>query len=337
MDKEVPIRVSNRIATWVGVDPIVCDNTNYIAVFEFDSEWDAHIVKTARFKMNGIPTDVVFEGNRCVIPSTNNNRVLQVGVFAGDIIVTTPALVPCKNSILCDSDGIGLPSEDVYKRIITLCETALSTAKSVREDADRGAFDGEDGKQGPPGKNGNDGEDGLDGKDGLSAYEIAVKNGYSSTESEWLTSLKGERGEQGVVDYGVVDDKIDKVSAVINNSLNEIKSIASGASRALVFNRYDELDPWLNGDFIRDDGKTVDDLMVGDNILIIESGVPDYWWDGSNLQILESDKIDLSGYQKTLTAKDGIIISANHDIKLDNTYLKDFINDMVDAVLTGEY
>ena len=30
------------------------------------------------------------------------------------------------------------------------------------------------------------------GKDGLSAYEVAVKNGFAGTEQEWLESLKGE-------------------------------------------------------------------------------------------------------------------------------------------------
>ena len=32
---------------------------------------------------------------------------------------------------------------------------------------------------------------------GLSAYEVAVKNGYIGSEAEWLASLKGETGEQG--------------------------------------------------------------------------------------------------------------------------------------------
>lgn len=32
---------------------------------------------------------------------------------------------------------------------------------------------------------------------GLSAYEVAVKNGYTGTETEWLASLKGQQGEVG--------------------------------------------------------------------------------------------------------------------------------------------
>lgn len=37
----------------------------------------------------------------------------------------------------------------------------------------------------------------TNGSDGLSAYQIAVNNGFSGSETEWLDSLKGERGENG--------------------------------------------------------------------------------------------------------------------------------------------
>lgn len=35
------------------------------------------------------------------------------------------------------------------------------------------------------------------GEKGYSAYEVAVKNGYTGTEAEWLETLKGEKGEKG--------------------------------------------------------------------------------------------------------------------------------------------
>ena len=35
------------------------------------------------------------------------------------------------------------------------------------------------------------------GEDGLSAYEVAVENGFAGSESEWMESLKGEPGEPG--------------------------------------------------------------------------------------------------------------------------------------------
>lgn len=47
---------------------------------------------------------------------------------------------------------------------------------------------------GPQGPTGADGTNGADGK---SAYEIAVDNGYTGTEAEWVESLKGDTGETG--------------------------------------------------------------------------------------------------------------------------------------------
>lgn len=44
------------------------------------------------------------------------------------------------------------------------------------------------------------------GADGLSAYEIAVKNGFKGTEEEWLDSLQGETPVKGV-DYWTEEDK----------------------------------------------------------------------------------------------------------------------------------
>ena len=49
---------------------------------------------------------------------------------------------------------------------------------------------------------GADGTDGTDGTDGKSAYEIAVDEGFVGTEEQWLASLKGEQGNTGSsVDY----------------------------------------------------------------------------------------------------------------------------------------
>lgn len=41
------------------------------------------------------------------------------------------------------------------------------------------------------------GPSGPAGADGASAYEVAVNNGFSGTEAEWLASLKGEKGDPG--------------------------------------------------------------------------------------------------------------------------------------------
>lgn len=40
------------------------------------------------------------------------------------------------------------------------------------------------------------------GQEGRSAYESAVKNGYTGTEANWVASLKGEPGDSVVEDPG---------------------------------------------------------------------------------------------------------------------------------------
>ncbi len=63
---------------------------------------------------------------------------------------------------------------------------------------------GDTGPQGPPGADstvpgpeGPQGETGPQGDPGDSAYEVAVANGFTGTEAEWLASLVGPEGPQG--------------------------------------------------------------------------------------------------------------------------------------------
>ena len=56
---------------------------------------------------------------------------------------------------------------------------------------------GDTGAQGLQGVAGSDGKDGVNGVNGLSAYQIAVSNGFIGTEQQWLVSLKGATGATG--------------------------------------------------------------------------------------------------------------------------------------------
>ena len=62
----------------------------------------------------------------------------------------------------------------------------------------RNGVDGLLGKDGKDGADGLPGRDGIDGIDGKSAYIIAVEHGFSGTETEWLQSLKGADGKDGI-------------------------------------------------------------------------------------------------------------------------------------------
>ena len=52
-------------------------------------------------------------------------------------------------------------------------------------------------KDGATGAKGDTGDPGQKGSDGKSAYQIAVANGYTGNETQWLESLKGRDGERG--------------------------------------------------------------------------------------------------------------------------------------------
>ena len=59
---------------------------------------------------------------------------------------------------------------------------------------------GEKGDQGVAGRDGRDGingTNGTNGTNGLSAYQVAVNNGFVGTVNEWLESLKGANGANG--------------------------------------------------------------------------------------------------------------------------------------------
>lgn len=75
------------------------------------------------------------------------------------------------------------------------------------------------------GKDGVDGKNGADGKDGLSAYEIAIKNGFEGSEEEWLDSLKGADGES-YDDTELINrvSTLESTVGTLNDSLEEVLS-----------------------------------------------------------------------------------------------------------------
>lgn len=144
--RTINVMVRDKIASEVGDIVYICGNSDYIINFDFDAEWDAYGVKTARFVHNGTYTDVVFTGNQCAMPVIHKAYGIFVGVYAGDLRTTTPAHIPSAASILSAEGTPAAPPDDVYAQITALCNEAVAEAKSVREDADAGKFNGAPGK-----------------------------------------------------------------------------------------------------------------------------------------------------------------------------------------------
>lgn len=62
------------------------------------------------------------------------------------------------------------------------------------------------------GAKGDKGDKGAKGDNGKSAYDIAVSNGFTGTESEWLASLIGQKGDKGI--KGDTGEKVTRVIRV---------------------------------------------------------------------------------------------------------------------------
>lgn len=84
--------------------------------------------------------------------------------------------------------------------------------------------------------------------------------------------------------------------------LTELEAIARGAARALVFDTVAALDAWLTV------SANTASLQVGDNLYIKATDVPDYWWDGTKKQVLETEKVVLN---TATTSANGLMSAAD--------------------------
>lgn len=115
-----------------------------------------------------------------------------------------------------------------------------------------------------------------------------------------------------------INKPISTATQIAINSVQELalqaKSIAEGRSKAKVFATEEAMTLWLA------DADNVSTLNIGDNLYIEDINVPDYWWTGTEPQILETSTIDLTDYytkiqvdnllqQKYTKPSDGIPLS----------------------------
>lgn len=114
----IKITVRNKIAMLAAPTAIVCGNSDYSIQFEFDDEWAGYETKTARFITGSKYTDVVFSGDTVDVPIVYNTHMVAVGVFAGDLRTTTPALIFAHRGILDGTGSPAAPDADVYNAIM---------------------------------------------------------------------------------------------------------------------------------------------------------------------------------------------------------------------------
>lgn len=94
----------------------------------------------------------------------------------------------------------------------------------------------------------------------------------------------------------LVDESLSEISTnpvqnkVVSAKLFEVESIAKGRATGYVFETESEMRAWISSN--------AGSLKIGDNLYIRATDVPDYWWDGTAAQPLETQKVDLTEYAK---------------------------------------
>lgn len=106
------IKIKDKIAKPLN-NCVICDNSDYTVKFIFDEEWEKEPLRIARFIWNKQYVDVQFTGDTCEVPIVSKTNNLAIGVYAGDLRTTTPAILACHTSIL---------SEDVVEHSVTPSE-----------------------------------------------------------------------------------------------------------------------------------------------------------------------------------------------------------------------
>lgn len=118
MNKVIEITIRNKVARIASSPIIVGKNKDYIVRFNFDEDWDKYDTKTARFSQDEQYQDIIFAGDECSMPALDGGKVVEVGVYAGDISTTTPAYLKVQKSII-DDDGVPAdPTPDVYAQLM---------------------------------------------------------------------------------------------------------------------------------------------------------------------------------------------------------------------------
>lgn len=105
-----------------------------------------------------------------------------------------------------------------------------------------------------------------------------------------------------------------------------------------VFDTYEELTAW-----IAIEANTAQ-LKTGANLYIRDLNVPDYWWDGTQIQQLETQKVDLTAYAKTDEVEQ-MLTSYSKTSEMNNTLtayaktteVEKMITDAIGIALGGEY
>ena len=195
---------------------IASDQIAFVSVkFVFDGAWKT-LHKVVQFTQCEETYNLVLgiDGTTCLLPSELHPGAVKMSLFGYDAesdttlrATTVPVTLHIRPSGFVE-DGVTPipPTPDLYTQLLKkLDEKAAGlqngkdgfSPKVKAEQMESGVvitIVDADGETSATLHNGANGEKGTDGK---SAYQIAVEQGYQGSESDWLSSLKGDKGNTG--------------------------------------------------------------------------------------------------------------------------------------------
>ena len=195
---------------------IASDQIAFVSVkFVFDGAWKT-LHKVVQFTQCEETYNLVLGigGTTCLLPAELHPGAVKMSLFGYDAesdttlrATTVPVTLHIRPSgFVADGDTPIPPTLDLYTQLLKkLDEKAAGlqngkdgfSSKVRAEQMKSGVvitIVDADGETSATLHNGANGEKGTDGK---SAYQIAVEQGYQGSESDWLSSLKGDKGEKG--------------------------------------------------------------------------------------------------------------------------------------------
>ena len=195
---------------------IASDQIAFVSVkFVFDGVWKT-LHKVVQFTQCEETYNLVLGtgGTTCLLPAELHPGSVKMSLFGYDAesdttlrATTVPVTLHIRPSgFVADGDTPIPPTPDLYTQLLKKLDekaAGLQNGKdgfSPKVKAEQMEFGvvitivDADGETSAMLHNGANGEKGTDGK---SAYQIAVEQGYQGSESDWLSSLKGDKGNTG--------------------------------------------------------------------------------------------------------------------------------------------
>ena len=192
---------------------IASDQIAFVSVkFVFDGAWKT-LHKVVQFTQCEETYNVVLgtEGTTCLLPAELHPGTVKMSLFGYDAesdttlrATTVPVTLHIRPSGFVEDGATPIPpTPDLYMQLLKkLDEKAAGlqngkdgfSPKVKAEQMESGVvitIVDADGETSATLHNG------ANGEKGSSAYQIAVEQGYQGSESDWLSSLKGDKGEKG--------------------------------------------------------------------------------------------------------------------------------------------